>query len=227
MKKIALFTLFLLLLTTSLNAYSKKIVFSAFSNAQNASSSLQEYKNTKEYQRLFELSQENGFKIYYRASGKYFVIIAEPILNKDVGIEAFELVKSKYTSAYTMLYVEDKKDTKAKKIVIAEKVIEKIVRTVEDKNSSINNEVSKKAIVPEIKESNKTVALNSEQNTTTLKIEKTIKKEEKKEIISEVYKEEKKEFLDIWTIIRYIVIFFFLFVVTFYYMKFKRLYDEY
>jgi len=225
MKKIILFTLFLLLITTSLNAYSKKIVFSAFSTELNAKSSLDTFKKTEQYAKLYKLSQENDFKIYYRESGKYFVIIAEPILKLNVGVEAFALVKSEFKSAYTMIYVP-----KEKSVVVQEKIEKKapiiVVTTtkVEDKNSSIKKiEITTEEKIKELK----TVpTANKEINSTKVKSEKSIEKKKELTVMTETYKK-KEELIDVWAVIRYVIIFFFLFVVTFYYIKFKRLYDEY
>ncbi len=231
MKNIVLLTLFLLLTSSTLSAYSKKIIFSAFSNEKNANTSLEDFKKTSQFTRLNQLSRENNFKVYVRDSGKYFVVVAEPIYNKKVGIESFNLVKSNYKSAYTRVYeklflekkVVEKKiiETKIVKVVEIKKIIEKKEELKKDINETIL------PVTSIVKEINSTKEIVKEVKKEILEIKNQEVKVETSPEKMIVYKKVDDKIIDVWSVVRYVVIFFFLFVVTFYYIKFKRLYEEY
>jgi hypothetical protein len=196
MIKIMSLILFLLFVTTPVSAYSKKIVFCTLFSEVEAKTSLENFKKSMEYKRLSRLAKEHNFKILYRKSKKYFAIVAEPFVEKEVATEALALIHKNYKDAYAMHYTA---------LNVVEKDIEKDIKKVLKEDSKEEIE-----IVDEIGLTGKPLEL---------------KEREKREVVEDnIVKSHKDELIDVWAVVRYVVIFFFLFVGFFYYFKFKRLY---
>ena len=184
-------------MASSLQAYSKKIILSAFSNDANAQRSLEMFKKTKAYGELYKLSKKADFKIYVRESGKYYIVVAEPILLREVGVQAYHIVKKEYKNAYLNAYevpknITEKDAVEVKKVKILEATKE--VQTLK---------VEKKELKPQL-DKNIIVADNADS------IEKSI-----------------DFAMDLIDILKYVAIFIVFMVLVYYYRKFKRIYDEY
>ena len=178
MKKV--FLLFILLFTSHVQAYSKKIIFASFSNKANANKSLNAFKKTFSYTKLNNLAIKNGFKIYIRQSGKYYIVVAEPIKLESVGIKAYKLVNQEYEKVNLNTYL-------AQEIVSVEDI--KRVKPIEKY------------------------------------VEKKVKIKEK--IVTTKTKTSSNYDIDIWSILKYVLIISFFFILIYYYIKLKRIYNQY
>jgi len=226
MKNFMFLAFMFLLITSHLNAYSKKIVFCAFSQESSAKESLEEFKKSSDYKEFNEIAVVNKIELFYKKSGKYFVIVAEPIFDLRVGIKAFNLVKKRYKSAYTMSYTppvvvkkkEELKEVETIKVKEPLQVAEpkRVIKKYLEKNSTLEQNLEDSVRI-EIEKNDTIVENKAVKKSLPLTI-----KDEPLELVKE-----KKELIDVWAVIRYTITFFFLFVGTFYYFKFKRLYDEY
>lgn len=236
MKKISLFVL-IFLLSSSLYGYSKKIIFSAFSNMQNAQRSLQGFKETNSYQKLDALAKANDFTIHARVSGRYYIVVAEPFFSESTAQEAFRIGKKEYRNAYMNTYEPPEEP---KKKLVKEPLIKKVPEIKKpDKPVKIDKEES--VVVQEIKKSIKIQKpqeiKNIEKNETKVVVKelKTVETEktEIEKIVEEHNKtnnslEKTKEFaFNILDILLYLFLAIILGVIIFYFIKFKRVYDEY
>lgn len=217
MRKLLLLTL-LLFMVSSLQAYSKKIILSAFSNADNAKRSLEMFKETASYKELSKLNKTNSFKVYVRESGKYHIVVAEPILVEKIGTKAYEIVTKEYKNAYLNDYEVPQilKVEKQKKFVKNEIIQEKVVKLPE---------VTPKVQSPKIEEVNITELKEEAKplNVGKTKIDKNVT------VIDNTDSMEKSvDFTtDIIDTLKYIAIFLIFMVLVYYYREFKRIYDEY
>lgn len=130
MKKI-IFILFLFSIFTSLHAYSKKIVFSTFTDHENANKNLEKFEKTQTYKTIYSLSKKHNFKIYTRKSGKYFIVVAEPLNSQKLLTQTYALAQVEYKDAYyidseiSQLSKEKKKVEKETKKIELETTLEK------------------------------------------------------------------------------------------------------
>jgi len=248
MKKI-LFLILILSLTTLLQAYSKKIIFVSFSSEKRALNSLNLFKKSSNYKKLDKLAKENDFKIYTRASGKYYIVVAEPLLLRSVGVQAYKLIKKSYKHAYPAPYVPLVVE---EKIVVKEKIKEKpkpkkeVVKVVQkQKMPTIPKDINKtkEVVKPVIKEIDKEEAKEKSVAQREIIIDEMINKGDKledlnlelKEFVLKIVTNIMDNFnnisldfnLDNWSILKYLSIFFVLLILLYYYIKFKRIYDEY
>jgi len=188
MKKVFLFLL-VLLFTTSLQSYSKKIIFASFSNQTNAKNSFNTFKKTSSYTELNKLAKENNFKIYVRQSKKYYIVVAEPIRLESTGIKAHKLVKQEYENVNLNTYLPPEIVT---------------VKDIEPKNLT-KDAIRVKAIKKQIE-----------------------KKEEIKEKVVTIKTATPLSLsMDIWSILKYVLMVSFLSILIYYYIKLKRIYNQY
>jgi len=205
MRIVLLFVLFLLVIGSSLEAYSKKIIMSTFSNSENANKSLSTFKKTSSYAKLSSLAEKNNFEIYVRQSGKYYIVVAEPILSRDVGIKAYSLVKNEYKNPYLNLYTQAEPKVQKKIEKFPSKEIDKELSTVSKKDIVKSQEISNSPKILEKKSDD--IELESKESQ---RVGNTM-----------------SFAMDIFTILKYIAMFLVFLVLVYYYRKFKRIYDEY
>jgi len=212
MRKILLLML-LLFMVSSLQAYSKKIILSAFSSDANAQRSLEMFKKTRSYAELYKLSKKANFKIYVRESGKYHIVVAEPILSRELGVEAYHIVKKEYKNAYLNAYEVPKQ------IIEKEAVEVKKVKIIEAPKKVQTLKVEKQVIEESPKEVN------------TTEIKKELKSSlDRTSIVADNADSIEKSIdfaMDLIDILKYVAIFIVFMVLLYYYRKFKRIYDEY
>lgn len=206
-------------LFTTLHAYSKKIILSSFSNMENAQKSLEEFKKTSSYKQINALEKTNDFKIYPRASGKYFIVVIEPLLSKELGYEVYRLAKQEYKHAYPISY-EPPVITPVVEIEETPELEEQIDIENETKPIIEQNETK-----PIVLEKNETKPIVLEKNETKPVIV-PVKKEQEKTVFK-VEENQSKDNLTILDYIFYAFLVLLLSVFIFYFIKFKRLYDEY
>ncbi len=256
MKKISLLMI-LMLLSTTLYGYSKKIILQSFSKEENAKKSLSNYMKNDNYEKLDGLAKENDFKVYVRKSGKYYIVVIEAIYSKKLLAEVSKIVKQNYKHAYTSSYSpsktskksqvekkitqkativkpilkittqEDKKITKVKKVDIVEK--EKEVDIVAKQDKKI-----------EVKKDKEKVYLVQDEKIKDLEIKKPKEIKKSQDVQGYIYseldemlktiKEKAENFISsisIVDMIKYGILFIILSMIIFYFIKFKRIYDEY
>jgi len=219
MRKIPLLTLLLLLMASSMQAYSEKIILSTFSNEANAKKSLESFKKTASYEELSGLAKKNDFKIYARESGRYHIIVIEPIRSKKVRLQAYDIVKKDYKKAYVSRCAIPKKSEPKKLQVKQKEIIKKEVPKLEKPKPLESPQKVKKE---NVKESKPQVALkaNHEKN---VRVEKKIAINDNADSIAKTI-----DFaMDLVSLLKYAVIFLVFAVLLYYYRKFKRIYDEY
>ena len=86
-------------LTTALFSESK-IILAAFSTEENTHKALELYKTSLSYQKLLALQKEDSFKVFTRASGKYFVVVAEKFQKEDIAQKAHLIIKTIFPHSY-------------------------------------------------------------------------------------------------------------------------------
>jgi hypothetical protein len=212
--KISITIILLLILSSSAWGYSKKIIFSSFTAKNSAEKSLSKFLKSSKSTQLNSLAEKNNFDVHIRQSGKYYIIVAEPINDKNLLSKALKIVKKSYKQAYANNYTPPE-------IVIEEVPIEKVVEKTQELNVSEEKVEVAVEEKEEVKES-QTVDVNitkEESVEEILKSTKPVKKE-----IETLYKEEKFDFV---LIFKWLLLFTVLSIMIFYFIKFKRIYDEY
>ncbi len=224
--KFILWFMMLILLSSSAQAYSKKIIFSSFSDKISAQKSLDSFmSNSKKSKTLSKLAEDNEFKVFVRQSGKYHIIVAEPIKNRTILKQTLKIVKSKYKQAYPNNYTPPKVPiAKPKKAQIQELNTSKKLQEVKVSHPVVKeivldvNKTKEEESVKVIQETNTTL----ETNTTSLEENSTVTAP-----VTEVIVPAKEAELDIEAILKWMLFVLILSVMTFYFIKFKRIYDEY
>jgi len=229
--KISTTIILLLILSSSAWGYSKKIIFSSFSAKQSAEKSLSRFLKSTKSAKLNSLAQKNNFEVHIRQSGKYYIIVAEPILDKKLLLKTLKIVKKSYKQAYANNYTppevvveEIPKEVLVEKTQELNVSDEKVVVAVEEKKTEEVKEVEV-PLHPVVE--TKTMDINTtdvnmtkqESVVETLESNISVKKE-----IETLYKEDK---LDLGLIFKWVLLFVVLSVMIFYFIKFKRIYDEY
>ena len=231
--KISITLILILILSSSAWGYSKKIIFSSFSSKQNAEKALENFLNTpKKSQKLITLAEKNEFKVHIRQSGKYYIMVAEPITNKILLSKTIKIVKKSYKQAYANKYTPP--------IVITEVPDELLLEKTQELNVSVAKEkiIQKKAqeVVKEVQEVE--VPLHPSFDSSTLDVNTADINRTKNETFTEplesnvsvnkeietLYKEDK---IDLELLIKWLLLFVVVSVIIFYFIKFKRIYDEY
>jgi len=219
--KISITIILLLILSSSAWGYSKKIIFSSFTTKQSAEKSLSRFLKSSKSSKLNSLAQKNNFEVHIRQSGKYYIIVAEPLRDKTLLLKTLKVVKKSYKQAYPNNYTAPEREKTQELNVSKEKVVVAVVeketreeakaveiplhpvvesKTVDTNITDVN--ITKQESVVEVAESNISV---------------------KKEIET-LYKEDK---IDLELILKWVLLFVILSVMIFYFIKFKRIYDEY
>ena len=216
MKKV-LFLSFLFVAVTSLEAYSKKIIFATFSNEQNAQKSLNSFEKTESYEKLKKLSLKHDFKIYTRASGRFYIVVAEPFFQRKTAVKAYKIIKQKYKNLYANIYTPpETQQVDSNKSLLKDNKKEKVVK-VEEKDTKI----LKVAKVPV-----KSIQITTLEKKKAETLE--VKAVEEEIIVKEKSLEKTVDFaMDILDILLYLSVVIFLGVIIYYYIKLKRIYDEY
>jgi hypothetical protein len=213
MRKLFFIFLFFIFSLTSLDAYSKKIIMISFSSKTKAQLMMKSLK--KKNPSLFKLSKKYKFSIKMRRSGKYYILVAEPFKDKKILKKALKSIRKDFKSAYVNNYTEVKKT--ATKVVenkkpILKKTLESIEKNSVVKTTKVLKEKKEQVVVEKSKKQLETKSKEPLGNSLL----------EAQRIEQLVMDNFKKYFH--WS---YIVILIFLGVLIHYYIKFKRIYDEY
>jgi len=235
MNKIFLLLAFIVL-TSSLQAYSKKIVMATFSNKENATKMIESLPEVAPS--VYKLSKKHKFIFKTRKSGKYYILIAEKFTDKKVLNTTLKKIKRAFKGAYSNNYtppkeLEKPKAVKPKKVIVVKK--EKIKQAIVKK--IVKKEKTPKAIVKKVVKPEKIELVKKENIAEKPIVKKVIPV--KKEIIKpkkELVKEEPKNSSQLETAKQifadyfqwwYAVLLIIAGVLTYYYIKFKKIYDEY
>jgi len=97
--------LFILSGNISLQAYSKKIILGTFDNVKDANMLLNKAGTILKSKIFHNFSADNNFTAYVRTSGKYYILVIEPIKSKVLLDEIVSLVKPSFTDAFVKEYV--------------------------------------------------------------------------------------------------------------------------
>ena len=97
--KIMISMLIFLMVSSSVQAYSKRIVFEKFKNTAGAALALDKFKKEKLYNELDSLAKGNDVKIYVCSSDN--VIVAEPIHNKYVLETIMDLARLRFKEVHS------------------------------------------------------------------------------------------------------------------------------
>ncbi|MFT5661507.1 MAG: hypothetical protein ACI9TV_002153 [Sulfurimonas sp.] len=226
----AFLLLFLLFSFTSLSlhAYSKRIILISLSTQEGADAVIKELPTHSPT--LYALALEYNFKIKLNKSGKYYIVSAEVFTDKKVLNIALKKIRKRFKGAYVGNYKYPKV---IKKIPVVKK---KIPKKIEQKVKELKKEI---VIVEKIP---KKIQVKKIQKVETKKVERT-EKIEVKEVILEDEQEVLKQNIQTnkeddssnkiisifityfeWS---YLVIFILAMIMLKYYIKFKRIYDEY
>lgn len=99
--KIFLTVLSLFILSSSLDAYSKKIVIGSFQSKKNAKKLLKKLpKVILQYKELKELLKAEGSTIHVRKVGSYHLVLAEMFTDEKVAKESLKIIKFFFKNAY-------------------------------------------------------------------------------------------------------------------------------
>lgn len=228
-----LFILSFLFLSVTLNAYSKKIIFATYSTEDRALRMMKSLP--KIIPNMNELSKQHDFKFKARASGKYFILVAEVFKDEKSLRAVYKVVKKNFSDAHISNYTPPQTNSKKiekkieKKVKQKEKVVVKKIEKVKEikKEEAKKEELKKPTEIIKQDEQNKTKELN-----TTFQLVKTQPKVElvevKKESLSTTTSNPVlmlvgffREFFH-WS---YIVIILLIGVGVHYYSKYKRMDD--
>lgn len=200
--------LFFIFWSVNLSAYSKKIIMASFTTKERAQTMVNSLST--ENSSLYKLSKEHKFAFNIRKSGKYYMLVAEIFTDKKVLKTSLKKIKKRFKGAYSNNYNPPKVSQttevkKVKKNVEVEKKVKKV--------KSIDKNITKKTPIPVLE---KKVKIEEVQEP---------KLEEKTQNIVNV-----NGLIDAfnkyfqWS---YIVMLILAGVILNYYIKFKKIYDEY
>ncbi|MCX6077089.1 MAG: hypothetical protein NTW78_09440 [Campylobacterales bacterium] len=96
----------IILISSSLGAYTKQIVFDSFKDRESANAAFEKLKSDEIYSKLELISKENDFDIHVTASGKKNLLVAEPIKNQYILEETLKLIMPKFLKA-TAINIEE------------------------------------------------------------------------------------------------------------------------
>ena len=231
--KISITLILLLILSSSAWGYSKKIIFSSFTTKQSAEKSLSRFLKSAKSTKLNSLAQENNFEVHIRQSGKYYIIVAEPLTDKTLLLKTLKIVKKSYKQAYPNNYtppvVEVVEEEVLKEVVVAKTQElnvseEKVVVAVEEKQIEKVKEVEvplHPVVEQKTVDTNTTDVNRTKQESVAEIVESNISV---KKVIETPYTENT---IDLELILKWLLLFVILSVMIFYFIKFKRIYDEY
>ena len=238
--KISITLILLLILSSSAWGYSKKIIFSSFSDKQSAEKSLDKFLSTpQKSQKLMALAKNNEFQVHIRESGKYYIMVAEPIRDKTLLSKTIKIVKKSYKQAYANNYTPPKVPVEVPKVEAPKVAVEKTQEVNVSKavvTPVVEKEKLKEKLIEEVEKVEKVeveIPLEPvvEIKTTDVNIitkESTAATQENNVSVKKEFKTlEKEEEIDVTLVIKWLLLFVVLGVLLFYFMKFKRVYDEY
>jgi hypothetical protein len=99
--KILIMMFIFLILSSSLQAYAKRIVFEKFKDRASAERAFDEFKKKKLYGELDSLAKGNDVEIHVCNSNGDNVLVAEPIQNEYILEAIIELAQSRFEKVYT------------------------------------------------------------------------------------------------------------------------------
>lgn len=236
----------------SLHAYSKHIVLATMSNKDRAAGMIK--RIPKKSPSVYKLAKKYNISFYVEKSNKFYLVVAGVFHKREEILKALKEVRKSYPGSYPALAKTVKQDTVVKKEAVV-KVEPTMVEVVDEKISKIvlkKPNVQEKTTVPkaEVKD---TVAVVAEEINTEVKevvavvieepkaqIKDTVAvvaekpkaevkdvapeaKVEKKKVEPKAEEVESESFFSWWYIILLIVFG----VLTYYFIKFKKIYDEY
>ena len=226
------FLLIILFASISLEAYAKKIILVSFSTQARADAMME--KLPKLSPSLYTLAKKHDFHVRLKKSGKYYILVAEVFTDKEVLNSALQKIRKSFKGAYVSNYKYPKKKVVAKaKAIIAQvqhEVVKPKVQRVEESIVAKNIEKPTQVLVqkelkiqkqPEIKiEPAKEVMKKLEKVIAPKTIQKKVQEPTGKEEIGQTFLE--KHFQ--W---KYVIFLIVGLIGVYYYIKFKRIYDEY
>ena len=240
-----LFLLIFIFSSVSLHAYAKRVILASYSTKDRAESMLKTLPTLSPT--LYKLAMQHDFDVKIKESGKYYILFAEVFRDREVLNTALKKIRKSFPGAYVSSYqypeVEEVKKVVPKKktnIVKPKEVTEKKALVSELENKQTLKENVKPAIIIK-KETPKPKLQMQEQKKIVLDVKPSVSQEKsllKKETVKAVVlktAEKTQEtaldrtkhiFLDYfeWS---YLVILVIGLVILRYYIKFKKIYDEY
>jgi hypothetical protein len=185
---------------------------------------------------LYRLAKEHNFKVELQQSGKYHIIIAQVFHEREVLNEALEQIRKRFKGAYVSNYSppKEKPAPSVVKEVIEEKIIEKVPQQEPE-------EIVQAPIIEMVQEINIVVP---EPKIETIKVEEIQAQKIEKIVIKEPEVQQSTKSHNpvektpataspLYTFYQkyfewyYLIIIFFVAVFIKYYIKFKKIYDEY
>ena len=243
-----LFLSFFIFMSVSLEAYSKRIILISFSTKERADSMMKELPALSPS--LYTLAKKHNFEIKLKKSGKYYILIAEVFKDKKVLNTALKKIRKRFKGAYVSTYkYSSKKVPKVEKKVlkVEEKTtIKEILK--QEVTFTAKKEVPKKEIAKDVVEVKvatpvevppvliqkvvpEAIKIEPKIETIETKVKEILPKVSTEVLIKEVEKE--TIFDKILRIFQknfeysHIIILILAILVLRYYLKFKRIYDEY
>jgi len=212
--------LILLLASISLEAYTKRVILVSFSTQERAETMMKKLPILSPS--LYALAKKHNFNIRLKKSGKYYIIVAEVFENRGVLNEALKKIKKRFKGAYVSNYTYPKKEKikEILEIVPKPKVLPKVQVVEKPKAVFVlkEPEVKREVLSIVVKEIEKKIEKVDEIVVPKI-IENKAQREAEKEDIVETF----LKYFE-WS---YIIIILLSFVGIRYYIKFKRIYDEY
>jgi len=215
-----LFLLLAIFLTVNLNAYSKKIILASFTSqerAQKMKDSLADRTPT-----LYKMTKKYDFAFVIRKSGKYHMLSAEVFTRSKALDIVFKEAKKRFKGAYYNDQTSSL-NNKTKKVIEVEAVK---FETVAKEKIIIQRKIKPDENTTLVKKENPVI---EDKNTTVVKVEtlepiKLQAKPKAPKVESSV--KEESTFWDYfhWS---YLVMLIIAGVLTYYFIKFKKIYDEY
>lgn len=211
MNKLLLF-LILLFISVSLEAYAKRVILASFTTEERADTMMQQLPTLRPS--LYSLAKKHNFQIKLKKSGEYYIVIAEVFKDREVLNDALKQIRKSFKGAYVSTYKYPKKEAlrpQVEVVAIKKEPLKPIVKEVEVETSKNINET--KYVLPKKEHVEASPKEVSENIVATQKFEIFL---EKPLGIFKKYFE--------WSYVITIVL---SLIIVRYYIKFKRIYDEY
>lgn len=219
------FLLFFIMVNVSLEAYSKKVILGSFLTQERAHNEMKKFSKTSPI--VVSLSKNNNFDLKVRKSGKYYIVVAEVFHDRKV-LNAFlreirKTSKGSYVSNHT---VAKKTIVKKPQEIVLKEIPEEVskIEVAEMKESKIETKQKPKTEEKKHEIPKETIEAKKKILTQNQVIQSPIEKQmqrtsEQFSVVFDIFKEYFQ-----WT---YVISFIIFVVFTYYYIKFKRIYDEY
>ncbi len=222
-----IFLIIFIFSSISLQAYSKNIVMAALDTEKRALGMIKGIP--KESPSIYLLSKKYNFSFSVKKLGKYYLVLAGVFHNRKEIVIALKKVRKSYHGAYPAIATKIKEEVAVKKIkpIIVE-VVDKNIRKVVVKKVQLKSK-KQDIIVKEkvdIKSQIEKVEISKENTVVTKELKDIAKqetKEQKKKAESKI-KEVESESSFHWSYIALLILFG---IFIYYFIKFKRIYDEY